>query len=130
MVSAWEKARRTAVRRAIGNREDPQPFVPPRGPDYLIAHACFQCRKSWKVKRDTGSVCPQCASPLHEMGRSFKAPKRTDDEQWQKVQALWAAGFRFWSYRSHPEAEPLPERLREVDDFIRRNPQHPMRVAR
>jgi len=64
------------------------------------------------------------------MGRSFKAPKRSDDEQWQKVQALWSAGFRFWSYRSRPDAEALPERLRDVDDFIRRNPKHPMRIAR
>jgi hypothetical protein len=59
------------------------------------------------------------------MSRSFKAPKRSDAEQWQKVQALWSAGFRFWSYRSHPDAEPLPERLRDVDDFIRRDLKHP-----
>jgi hypothetical protein len=64
------------------------------------------------------------------MGRSFKTPKRSDAEQWQKVQALWSAGFRFQSYRSHRDAEPLPERLQEVDDFIRRNPKHPMRIAR
>lgn len=96
MVSAWEKARRTAVRRSIGNRRDPQPVALPRGPDYLIAHACFACRKSSKVRADTGAVCPQCALPLHEMGRAFKAPKKTDAEQWQKVEALWNGGFRFW----------------------------------
>ena len=99
-------------------------------PDYLIAHACFDCRKSWKVRKDTTGVCPQCGGALHEMGRSFKAPKKSDAEQWEKVRALWSAGFRFWSYRSHPDAEPLPERLREVDDFIRRNPDHPLRVER
>ena len=62
------------------------------------------------------------------MGRSFKAPKRSDTEQWRKVEALWRAGFRFHSYRSQPEAEPLPDRLREVEDFVRRNPNHPFRV--
>lgn len=128
MVSAWEKARRTAIRRAIGNRRDPEPIVLPRGPDYLIAHACFDCRTSWKVRADTGAVCPQCASPLHEMGRAFKAPKKSDVEQWEKVEALWRAGFRFWP-RSR-EVEPLPERLREVEDFIRRNPNHPLRMVR
>jgi hypothetical protein len=101
-----------------------------RGPDYLIAHACFECRKSLKVRMEGASVCPECGGPLHAMGRSFKAPKRTDAEQWKKVEALWSAGFRFWSYRSHPDAEPLPERLRDLEDFIRRNPEHPMRVAR
>ena len=97
--------------------------------DYLIAHACFDCCKSWKVRADRDARCPDCGSALHEMGRSFKAPKKTDAEQWAKVKALWSAGFRFGSYRSHPEAEPLPERLREVEDFIRRNPEHPMRIA-
>jgi hypothetical protein len=129
MVSAWEKARKTAVRRAIGNRRDPQPVVLPRGPEYLIAHACFECRKSWKVRADTGAVCPQCAAPLHEMGRAFKAPKKPDVEQWQKVEALWRAGFRFWSIWS-TEVEPLPDGLRDVDDFIRRNPDHPARLVR
>jgi hypothetical protein len=64
------------------------------------------------------------------MGRSFKTPKTSDDEQWKKVCALWLSGFRFWSYRSYPDAEPLPERLRDVSDFIRRNPDHPFRVVR
>lgn len=62
------------------------------------------------------------------MGRSFKAPKHRDTEQWRKVAALWQAGFRFHSYRSQPQAERLPERLREVEDFIRRNPNHPLRL--
>jgi len=130
MVGGWEKARRMDLRRSTGARADPRPPKAVRGPDYLIAHACFGCRKSWKVRADAGAACPQCGSCLHEMGRSFKAPKRSDAEQWQKVQALWSAGFRFWSYRSHPDAEPLPERLRDVDEFIRRNAEHPMRIAR
>jgi len=129
MVSVWEKARRAALRRAIGNRRDPRPVVLPRGPEYLIAHACFDCRKSWKVRAETGAVCPQCASPLHEMGRAFKAPKKSDAEQWEKVETLWSAGFRFWSVGS-TAVEPLPDRLRDVDDFLRRNPDHPARLVR
>jgi len=120
------------LRRATGTRADPRPR-PPRpklslqGRNYLIAHACFECRKSWKVRANTNTVCPHCGSCLHEMGRAFKAPKRTDAEQWLKVEALWSAGFRFWHYAG---AQPLPERLRDVEDFIRRNPEHPARIAR
>jgi hypothetical protein len=62
------------------------------------------------------------------MGRSFRVPKQTDAEQWKKVEVLWNAGFRFQSYRSYPDAERLPDRLSEVEDFIRRNPIHPFRV--
>lgn len=63
------------------------------------------------------------------MGRSFKAPKLDDLEQWKKTEKLWEAGFRFFSYRSFPDAEPLPERLSEVEAFIKRNPAHPARVG-
>ena len=63
------------------------------------------------------------------MGRSFKAPKTNDVEQWKKAERLWEAGFRFFSYRSFPGAEPLPVRLSEVEAFIGRNPNHPARVG-
>lgn len=113
----------------MGIRREPLPMAVQRGPEYLIAHACFECRKSWKVRADTDAVCPQCAVPLFEMGRSFKAPKKTDAEQWRKVEALWRHGFRFWSVGS-TEVEPLPSRLRDVDDFVHRNPNHPARLIR
>jgi hypothetical protein len=130
MVANGEEARRMVLRRSTGTRAGPQAVLPVRGPDYLVAHACFGCCKSWKVRPNTDAVCPECGSSLSEMGRSFKAPRKSDVEQWAKAKALWSAGFRFWSYRSDPDAEPLPERLREVEDFIRRNPKHPMRLSR
>lgn len=127
------KSERMELRRDIGNRQAPKPHVPPRhrGPEYLIAHACFDCCKSWKIERREGGdpICPQCGHPLHEMGRAFKAPRRLDAEQWKKVETLWNAGFRFWS-TWNTEVEPLPERLREVADFVRRNPDHPARLVR
>jgi hypothetical protein len=52
----------------------------------------------------------------------------SDSAQWKKVEALWAAGFKFGSYRSHPDAEPFPASLDEVVDYVRRNPNHPARV--
>ena len=51
-----------------------------------------------------------------------------DIEQWLKVQALYAYGFRFSSYRSH-DCEPLPKKFSEVEEFVKRNPNHPLRVA-
>mgnify|MGYP003348026144 CR=1 FL=1 len=129
MVRASEKARHVATRGSKGISCKPLPMMLPCGPEYLIAHACFQCRKSWKVRGDTSAICPQCAAPLHEMGRAFAAPKKTDVEQWRKVEALWRHGYRFWSVGS-TEVEPLPTRLKDVDDFVRRNPGHPARLVR
>lgn len=73
--------------------------------------------------------CPECGVTLQSMGRAFKVPKKSDNEQWAKVRALWFAGFRFVNHTRWREVEPFPERLREVDEFVRRNPQHPFRVA-
>jgi hypothetical protein len=125
------KSERMELRRSVGNRKLSGPHVPPyhRGPDYLIAHACFDCQTSWKRNGDSAQVCPQCRGPLALMGRSFKAPPKTDDAQWKKVRRLWDAGFRFWSYRSFPDAERYPEGVQEVDAFIQRNPDHPMRIG-
>lgn len=99
-------------------------------PQYLVAHACFDCRKSFKVapREAFAATCPNCGNAIHEMGRSFKAPPVKDTEQWAKVQALYQAGFRFFSYRS-TLGPPLPDKLSELEAFIRDNPAHPLRVA-
>lgn len=62
------------------------------------------------------------------MGRAFKVPKKADKEQWAKVRALWLAGYRFINHTRWQQPEPYPERLREVDEFVRQNPDHPFRV--
>ena len=99
-------------------------------PQYLIAHACFDCRKSFKVapRSSCSATCPSCGGTIYEMGRSFKAPPAKGLAQWAKVQALFAAGVRFSSYRS-ASGPPLPDRLADVEAFIRDNPSHPLRVA-
>lgn len=118
-----------ALRRRLGSRRSPGPPRPrPFGPEYLVQHACFACRKGYKVvPRDDGRpTCPNCGGEMHEMGRAFRAPKRKDAEQWVKVQALYAHGFRFSRYGG--EYEPLPSRLRDVGAFVERNPDHPLRT--
>ena len=132
MTTRDEKFRRMAMRRDLGLRPSertPPSKVEPSAP-YLIAHACFSCRKSFKREaREDGHVCPDCAGQVHGMGRAFKAPASSDAEQWKKVQTLYAHGFRFGGYRRAEGFEPLPERLRDVEAFIRENPHHPNRVA-
>ena len=123
------KSERMEIRKEIGNRSIPGPSVPPthRGPDYLTAHACFHCRKSWKLSENSAAICPQCAEPAHFMGRAFKAPKKSDLEQWKKVERLWSAGFRFFPNTGWRDVEPYPEHLRDVEEFVRQNPNHPFR---
>lgn len=120
------------LRRSIGNRTLPEQYSPPyhRGAECLWPHACFECRKSWKLAEEATAKCPECEGELHWMGRAFKVPRKADKQQWAKVRALWMAGFRFINHTRWREAEPLPERLRDVDDFVRRNPDHPFRVER
>jgi ribosomal protein L37AE/L43A len=127
-----EKERRMQLRRGFGNRrvEVSTEWLRQSSTRYLVAHACFLCRKSFKLERSDTRVraCPDCGGQAYEMGRSFKAPARSDIKQWKKVQVLFAHGFRFFSYRTY-ECAPLPDRLSEVDEFIRAHPDHPFRVA-
>lgn len=117
------------IRKAIGNRAIPGPDTGERqrGPDYLVAHACFFCRKVWKLSAESAATCPQCKAKLSWMGRAFKAPKKSDEEQWRKVETLWKAGFRFLPDTGWRDVAPYPERLREVAGFIAANPNHPFR---
>lgn len=132
MDSRIEKQRRMELRRKLGYRATPDWPVPERrhGPKYLIAYACFECRRSFKTapRESREAVCPRCKGPMYEMGRSFKAPASRDREQWLKVLALYATGFRFFSYRSF-SCPALPARLSEVAAFVAANPNHPFRVA-
>jgi hypothetical protein len=130
MKPSPSKSERMELRKAIGNRVSAGPYVPPyhRGPDYLVAHACFGCRKSWKLPEESTGTCPQCGKSANWMGRAFKAPKKTDVDQWKKVEALWRAGFRFLPNTGWREVEPYPEQFRDVAKFIADNPTHPFRV--
>jgi hypothetical protein len=62
------------------------------------------------------------------MGRSFRVPSKSDAEQWRKVQALFAYGYRFYSYRTY-DCEPLPEGYADVERFVAEHPDHPFRVG-
>lgn len=131
MSTESEKWRRKEIRRALKAALPLRKVTYTPSAPYLVAHACFACRKSFKVRQreEPVVICPQCGEELHWMGRTFRAPALSNAEQWSKIQALYAHGFRFFSYRSYPAAPHLPERFREVAAFVAANPAHPFRVA-
>ena len=96
-------------------------------PPYLFPSVCFTCRKSFKRPPSRSTlVCPQCRGELAQLSRKFSAPKSRDREQWNKVEALVRAGFRFQSiYEPMPSGVQgkrveYPKRLHEVPDFVAR----------
>ena len=121
------------LRKDVGNRVIESPKQPPynNGPEYLVAHACFTCNKSFKKSTEDRNIkhkCPECAGTIYEMGRSFKAPKKTDKQQWEKVRLLYAAGYRFFGNGSH-NGDKLPDKLSDLEQFIKNNKKHPLRVS-
>ena len=129
-----EKYRRMELRKANGTREVKQ-VVPPsyhRGPEYLIAHACFPCRKSFKMlpaDNERNHKCPDCEGPVYEMGRSFTAPKKNDIKQWKKIYGLYVEGFRFFGSGFHT-SEKLPDKLSDLNDFLSRNNEHYLKICK
>ena len=133
MVDKFEKARRSQKLKDMGIRKVglsryERPKGQLKGPDYLVAHACFSCRKSFKRLhlKDEIAICPQCAGPLARMGRAFIAPRKNNLKQWKKTQLLWEAGYRFPS-NTYDSAD-YPKRLQDVEEFIEANPKHPCRL--
>ena len=73
----------------------------------------------------------ECGRFEHWMGRAFKVPRKTDKEQWSKIEALWRAGYRFINHTGWRDVEPDPDRLRDVEDLVRKIPGHvPRRAVR
>lgn len=127
-MSATDKSHRMALRYAAGLRQPRTAKVAATGATYRVAHACFGCRRSFKLApREQAAPCPGCGDALCMMGRSFKAPPARDKAQWTKVERLYRAAFRFFSYRSQ-QCAPLPARRSDVDRFIREHPSHPLRL--
>lgn len=94
---------------------------------YNMAFACFDCRKSFKrefVLTDGVPLemkCPHCGGVAHNLGRHFKAPKKGDLKQWQKVRFLFDHGFRFQKIRVGPKDKdtvPYPDTLEQAKEFV------------
>ena len=132
MVDKFVKAERMQRLKKLGIREigkQPEPLAGSRTAEYFVSYACFSCRVSFKKAQAESKLhtCPNCRNALAEMGRSFKAPRKTATKQWSKVQRLWEAGYRFPTNTTRSAAR-YPEHLSDVDEFIRANPRHPFRL--
>jgi predicted RNA-binding Zn-ribbon protein involved in translation (DUF1610 family) len=55
---------------------------------------CLPCRRSLKQSTGSTAPCPECGGELVNMGRDFKAPRRSNARQWRKLELLVAAGRR------------------------------------
>jgi hypothetical protein len=58
---------------------------------------------------------------MFNVGRHFKAPKKSDNAQWKKVGFLIAHGFLFQKIRPNPnsyESVPYPDTLEEAKEFV------------
>lgn len=55
--------------------------------------ACIACRYTTKARIE--GPCPQCRKVMVDLGRDFKAPRRDDTRQWQKIAVLFERGIRF-----------------------------------
>lgn len=90
-------------------------------PPYLVPYACCECRKAFRRPYASGAlttVCPECGGAAHLTSRKFKAPKKSDVAQWEKVRLLLAHGFRFVSIEEGGRRVAYPSTLEEARDFV------------
>jgi len=89
---------------------------------YLLAHVCFLCRKSFKrpYSENEEKRCPECGGNCIALSRNFKAPKKDDKAQWEKVEFLVNEGFRFFSHPVLADGSPVPlKTLVQAKEFIK-----------
>lgn len=98
------------------------------GPEYSMSYACLSCKTAHKRHFEDGPSayplkmkCPICKGTTYNLGRHFKAPKKSDGAQWEKVAFLIRHGFLFQKIRPDPsssESVPYPKTLKEAKDFV------------
>jgi DNA-directed RNA polymerase subunit RPC12/RpoP len=94
---------------------------------YNMAFACLECHKSFKRAYNLDKECPEtlrcpnCGGTAYNFGRHFKAPKKTDKKQWEKIHFLFEHGFRVQKIRTdsgHHDTVAYPEKLEEAKNFV------------
>jgi hypothetical protein len=109
--------------------------------NYRDHFACFDCRKAFKYwqweETDEATfrtkqrlehvprsiVCPACSKPMADMGLDFKAPRRSDKQQWEIMRALYEHGFTFAGCGCSVGFKP-PRSLRQVPKWIEQHKRH------
>ena len=97
---------------------------------YQFPYACFTCRHVFRGPGDPVRVqvqvrsCPNCGGPCIRLHPKFKAPRKNDLKQWQKVQFLVEHGFFFDSVYHQNKLVQYPKSLREAREFVKRYAEH------
>jgi hypothetical protein len=87
---------------------------------------CLDCHLSFKKPHyEKTNLCPNCGNPMIELSRKFKAPKKDDIDQWDKIKILIDHGFRF--YTIYEKIEPngyqsvdYPSTKKEAVEFVKK----------
>ena len=119
-----------ALRRDAGYRKAPAPNENVRGPEYAMSFACFTCKTAHKRHFENSPSeyprfikCPICKECAINVGRNFKAPKKSDTSQWKKVKYLVENGFVFQHIYEEQENGSLnkveyPKTLNDAKEFV------------
>ena len=123
-----DRDKNKALRWDSGNRMPKERKPLPHGPDYAISYACLECKTAHKRRLESSPseyplkmACPICKSDMYHVGRNFKAPKKSDQKQWMKIQFLISHGFLFQKIRPNGinnDSIPYPDTLEEAKEFV------------
>ena len=91
-----------------------------QGRRYLHPHVCFECRKSFKRPvSDSKASCSDCGRPLIALNRKFSAPKKVAKGEWEVVEYLVRAGFKFQSIELQDgSTAKYPKTMKEAISFV------------
>jgi predicted RNA-binding Zn-ribbon protein involved in translation (DUF1610 family) len=89
-------------------------------------NVCLNCHLSFKkLHQENNHLCPNCGNPMIELSPKFKAPKKYDNDQWEKIKILIDYGFRF--YTCYEIIEPnvyksvdYPSTKKEAIEFVKK----------
>lgn len=87
---------------------------------FLFPNVCFECRKVFrKPSRDEARICPECSNTLIVLSRKFKAPKKSNIEEWKVIEFIVKSGFTYHTihFKNGQQAK-YPKTMNEAKEFV------------
>jgi hypothetical protein len=114
-------------------------FIKKRRTAFSFRCACFKCRIAFHDARvkEPERACPECGTPMVNVGVNFRAPKRQNIRKWKALEKMVLEhGMIFNCKDGHGF---IPRSARELDQTVRNqlsddryfnDPKHPRRSYR
>jgi uncharacterized Zn finger protein (UPF0148 family) len=89
--------------------------------NYLVAFACFKCRRAFKhplIQGEWERICPVCKGTEYAMGRKFRSPAKDKILEWKIIELITIRGYWGDFQSATGRRIPFPKTMEKAKEFL------------